>query len=153
MRTSGRHLIAEFYRCDGSLLDDTEEMRRLMLEAAEVVGASVLGDTFPRFSPQGVSGTVVIAESHLSVHTWPEYGYVAVDIYTCGGLDPRPGFEHLGRSLGAGECRMQEILRGLPEDLEDHRQLLPEDVRIITRMTSERRIGDAITQAAGDRGC
>lgn len=133
MKTIGRHLIAEFYGCHPATLDDPDTIRRRMLEAAEKVGATVVGEVFHRFSPQGVSGSVVIAESHLSIHTWPETGYVAVDIYTCGGLDPRPGFRHLGQVLGAETCRVQEIVRGLPEDVEHGHRLLPSDVQIITR--------------------
>lgn len=132
LKTIGRHLIAEFYGCNPKTLDDTERIRAEMLDAANAVGATVVGEVFHRFSPQGVSGSVVIAESHLSIHTWPETGYVAVDIYTCGGLDPRPGFRHLGRMLGARSCRVQEIVRGLPEDVARGRPLLPEDVQILS---------------------
>ena len=133
LKTIGRHLIAEFYGCNATLLDDTERVRRHMLVATDSVGATVVGEIFHRFSPQGVSGSVVIAESHLSIHTWPETGYVAVDIYTCGGLDPRPGLRYLASALEASSCRVQEIVRGLPDDVEDGRALLPEDVSIITR--------------------
>ncbi len=136
METVGRHLIAEFYRCDLSMLDDVEAIRSHMHAAAVAVGASIVGDTFHRFTPQGVSGTVVIAESHLSIHTWPENGYVAVDIYTCGGLDPRPGFEYLGRALGASKCRVQEIVRGLPEDADHDGTWQPEDVQIMSDTVS-----------------
>lgn len=104
-----------------------------MLAAAEAIGATVVGHTFHKFSPQGVSGSVVIAESHLSIHTWPENGYVSVDIYTCGGLNPRDGFEHLAGALGAASYRVQEILRGLPADLKGQ-TLGPNDVQVITRM-------------------
>jgi len=133
LKTIGRHLIAEYYGCKAPLLNEVEQLRSVMIEAAEIVGATVLGHTFHGFSPQGASGTVVIAESHLSVHTWPERGYVAVDIYTCGGLDPRPGFDLLAKRFEAESCRVQEILRGLPEDLEDHGMLLPENVSVVTR--------------------
>jgi S-adenosylmethionine decarboxylase len=136
LKTIGRHLIAEFYGCDAELLDDLSGIRHHMRLAAEAIGATVVADAFHKFSPQGVSGSVVIAESHLSIHTWPETGYVAVDIYTCGGLDPRIGFDYLGERLGASACRIQEILRGLPEDLDDGHELLPEDVQIITRTVS-----------------
>ncbi len=132
MKTIGRHLIAEYYGCNAQLLDDLERVKAHMLATAEAIGATVVGQAFHKFAPQGVSGTVVIAESHLSIHTWPEAGYVAVDIYTCGGLDPRVGFRYLGNALGATSCRVQEIVRGLPEDVEDDRQLLPSDVQIIT---------------------
>ena len=85
-----------------------------------------------------MSGTVVIAESHLSIHTWPESSYVAADIYTCGGLDPNPGFQLLAERLRAESGRVQEILRGLPEDVEEGRQWLPSDIEVITRMGAER---------------
>jgi S-adenosylmethionine decarboxylase len=133
LKTIGRHLIAEFYGCCEQLLDDKEAVRGFMLQAAEVIGATVVGEVFHKFSPQGVSGSVVIAESHLSVHTWPETGYVAVDIYTCGGLDPRLGFEALAASLEASSGRVQEIVRGLPDEVDDHHTWLPEDVQVITR--------------------
>lgn len=140
MKTIGRHLIAEFYRCDRGLLDDVAAIRRHMLEAARLIGATVMGDCFHEFEPQGVSGTVVISESHLSIHTWPEYRYVSIDIYTCGGLDPHLGFRYLGERLGAEQSRVQEILRGLPEDLEDHGLLLPDDVQVMTRLTEAREL-------------
>ena len=131
MKTIGRHLIAEYYGCHAPTLDDVDSIRSFMLQAARAVGANILGDMFHTFEPHGVSGSVVIAESHLSIHTWPENGYVAVDIYTCGGLDPRPGFELLGQSLQAKSFRVQEILRGLPEEIDAQRELLPDDVEII----------------------
>lgn len=132
MKTLARHLIAELYGCPFQSLDDLEGIRRAMLEAAEVVGATVLKDAFHPFEPDGVSGVVVIAESHLSIHTWPHRGYAAVDIFTCGGLDPNPGCRHLATALGAQDWRLQEILRGLPEDLEEGSPLLPDNVEVIT---------------------
>lgn len=133
MKTIGRHLIAEYYECDAGILDDIERVRTAMLDAAEAVGATVIGETFHAFDPHGVSGTVVIAESHLSIHTWPENGYVAVDIYTCGGLDPRRGFELLAERLQASSARVQEILRGLPEEFDTATPLHAEDVQVIHR--------------------
>jgi S-adenosylmethionine decarboxylase len=129
VKTLGRHLIMEFYECDARLLDDVASIRRIAMGAAEVVGATVVGEAFHRYSPQGVSGTLLIAESHVSVHTWPEALYVAVDIFTCGGLDPRPGLEYLYRELGARACRQQEIVRGLPQDVAG--AVLPGDVQIL----------------------
>ncbi|MEM6531122.1 MAG: adenosylmethionine decarboxylase [Myxococcota bacterium] len=134
MDTIGRHLIAEFYDCASETLNDHDLIQREMIAAADSIGATVVGHTFHKFSPQGVSGSVVIAESHLSIHTWPENGYVSVDIYTCGGLNPRDGFEHLARALGATSYRVQEILRGLPSDL-GGQVLQPDDVQVITTMT------------------
>jgi len=130
----------EFYQCDLRLLDHVAAVRDIALGAVGVVGATVVGEAFHHFSPQGVSGTVVIAESHLSVHTWPEARYVAVDIFTCGGLDPRPGLEYLYRQLRAGSCRMQEIVRGLPDDVEG--EVLPSDVLVMSRLGEPVRFAD-----------
>ncbi len=134
MNTIGRHLIAEFYGCASHILNDEDTIQTHMLDAAEAIGATVVGQTFHKFSPQGVSGSVVIAESHLSIHTWPENGYVSVDIYTCGGLNPRDGFAHLAVALRAESYRVQEILRGLPDEL-DSSTFRPSDVQVITNMT------------------
>jgi S-adenosylmethionine decarboxylase len=136
MKTVGRHVIAEFYDCDADVIDDVALITRYMRAAAEAVGATIVAEAFHRYAPVGVSGTLLISESHLSVHTWPEARYVAVDIFTCGGLDPRPGFKLLETALRAQASRMQEIIRGLPDDIEAGRTLLPDDVEIITRMAS-----------------
>jgi S-adenosylmethionine decarboxylase len=133
LKTIGRHLIAEYYDCRRDTLDEVDTIRKSMLDAAVALGATVLGDNFHQFTPHGVSGTVVIAESHLSVHTWPENGYVAVDIYTCGGLDPRIGFNLLRERFGATSCRVQEIIRGLPDEVDADSTLQAQDVQIITR--------------------
>ena len=138
MKTIGRHLLAEFYGCDERVLGDIEKIRNHMLTAAGTIGAVVMGETFHRFTPRGVSGAVVISESHLAIHTWPESGYVAIDIYTCGGLDPNPAVRELANSFGTKRYRVQEILRGLPEDLAPQRAYLPKDAIPITRMTSVR---------------
>ena len=137
METIGRHLIAEFYGCPADKLDDLEHIRSSMLQAVEEIGATLVGETFHRFAPQGVTGVVVIAESHLSIHTWPESGYVALDLYTCGGLDPRPGLESLQRALEAHNGRFQEIVRGLPRDLEPGRTIFPDDVQILSRVVPD----------------
>lgn len=136
MKTLGRHLLAEFYDCDVDALDDVDAIGKYMHDAAEAVGATVVGALFHRYQPQGVSGTLLIAESHLSVHTWPEVRYVAVDIFTCGGLDPRGGFRLLAGALGAKGTRMHEIVRGLPAEIDSDRALVPDDVTLITCVAS-----------------
>ena len=89
MKVLGRHVIVELVDCDRAVLDNLELIREHMLEAARKSGATVVRSVFHRYNPQGVSGVVVIAESHISVHTWPEYGYAAVDFFTCGdSVDP-----------------------------------------------------------------
>ena len=129
MKTLSRHLLIELYGGDPEALDDLARIRTAMLEATEAVGATRMTDAFHRFHPQGVSGTVVIAESHLSIHTWPEHGYAAVDIFTCGGLDPRPGIAILQAALRAAEVQTREIVRGLPDEVAEHAILRPADVQ------------------------
>jgi S-adenosylmethionine decarboxylase len=146
LKTIGRHLIAEYYGCDPRILDDVQTIRSIMLRAADAVGATVMGETFHAFAPQGVSGSVVIAESHLSIHTWPENGYVALDIYTCGGLNPRRGFELLGSELKAESYRLQEIIRGLPEDVDAHGPLEANDVKILARTSPVQHLTTAVVQ-------
>jgi len=110
----GRHLLVELQDCDKEALNDLGFLREAMLTAAIDCGAEVLGDSFHRFSPQGVSGVVIIAESHLSIHTWPEHGYAAVDIFTCGTtVRPEKAAEVLVEKLGSQNHSLKEIQRGL----------------------------------------
>ena len=134
MKTIARHLIVELYDCDAVAINDIGTVAEHLRQAAEICGATVVGEAFHQFEPEGVSGTLVIAESHLSIHTWPSRGYVAADIFTCGGLDPRPGFRHLKAAFGAASARVQEIVRGLPDELANpqDRALMPDDVQIVT---------------------
>ena len=84
MKALGKHLLLELNGCDLKLLNDISFIKETMLAAAKESGATVLGESFHQFSPQGVSGVIIIAESHLTVHTWPEHGYAGADIFTCG---------------------------------------------------------------------
>ena len=114
MNALGRHLLVELHDCNREVLNDLASIREIMLKAAVDCGAVVMGDSFHRFSPQGVSGVVVIAESHLSVHTWPEYDYAAADIFTCGTtVDPRIAAEVLIERLGCRNPNLTEVQRGI----------------------------------------
>lgn len=84
MKSLGRHLILELTGCPGRLLDDPSYVEKSMLGAVDASGATMIKPFFHQFAPQGVSGMVIISESHFSIHTWPEYGYAAVDVFTCG---------------------------------------------------------------------
>lgn len=109
----GRHLLVEFYDCDMKTLDDVAGIETHMNNAALACGATIVQSTFHRFEPWGVSGVVVISESHLAIHTWPEYGYASVDLYTCGDdIDPMAAYEHLRLMLGAQEAEIQMLRRG-----------------------------------------
>jgi len=112
--TLGRHLIAEFDGCDAGQLRTQARLRDAMIEAARRAGARVINDQFHHFGPDGgVSGVVLLAESHLSIHTWPEAGYAAVDIYTCGRhVRPDLACTFLGKALQARHVTLTELKRG-----------------------------------------
>lgn len=84
MNVLGTHVLLELRECDPQLLDDLAYIRQELRHAASAVGAHIVGESFHQFTPQGVTGILSIAESHISIHTWPELGYAAADIFTCG---------------------------------------------------------------------
>ncbi|HQU72273.1 MAG: S-adenosylmethionine decarboxylase proenzyme [Calditrichaeota bacterium] len=113
MKALGRHILAEFFDCDNDILDDTEKIELIMKRAAIECGATIISSTFHEFNPHGVSGVVVIAESHLAIHTWPEYGYAAVDVFTCGEtVDPAVAKTVIQEHLDAQDAKMVQINRG-----------------------------------------
>ena len=81
---SGIHLLADLYGCPQNRLSDPGWLDGKLVAAADEAGATVVNSSFHHFSPQGVSGVVIIAESHITIHTWPEIGYAALDVFTCG---------------------------------------------------------------------
>ncbi len=116
----GYHYFFEFYDCPSDKLSLIEPVRQAMLEAAESSGASIVNDVFHQFNPQGVSGVVVIKESHLSIHTWPEHGYAAVDFFTCSlKTYPKKAMQHLAQKLGSTRTEMQYFERGSLQHLRD----------------------------------
>ncbi len=113
MKSLGRHLLIEFYDCNSKTLDDVVAIEDHMRMAARKANSTIVNSTFHRFSPYGVSGVVVIAESHLSIHTWPEYGYAAVDLFTCGeSVDPWKAFDYLKDVLKSSRESTMELKRG-----------------------------------------
>ncbi|MEO0337999.1 MAG: adenosylmethionine decarboxylase [Bacteroidota bacterium] len=109
----GKHIILELYDCPETLLDNTEALRQIFCAAAEEMGATLVTNEFHHFSPIGVSGVVIIQESHLTVHTWPEYGYAAVDVFTCGQIDLEKGIAFLTKELQAQESAWEMLERGI----------------------------------------
>jgi len=110
----GRHLLIELTGCDAALLDDLEFLKECLHTAAVRCGATVVGDSFYHFTPQGVSGVVNIAESHISIHTWPECGYAALDVFTCGDtVEPEEAARVISEALQAKHCSLVELKRGL----------------------------------------
>lgn len=113
MRSLGHQIAAEFYSCDRKLLNDVDFITRAMVEAARRAGATIVSQTFHHFSPHGVSGAVIIAESHFAVHTWPEYGYAAVDLFTCGDtVSSARALAYLRDALKARHVSTMELHRG-----------------------------------------
>lgn len=110
----GRHLLAEFFDCTPNVLNNNALVEQLMAEAAVACGATIVESCFHHFNPYGVSGVIVIAESHLTIHTWPEYGYASVDLYTCGDqCDPAVAFDYLQKAFQAGDSNYVQFARGL----------------------------------------
>ena len=113
MSVLGRHLLINFYECEFSILDSVEGVQELMHRAAALGGATIVREVFHRFSPQGVSGVIVIAESHLAIHTWPEHRFAAVDLFTCGtSVDTELVMRTLEAGFGANRATQQMIARG-----------------------------------------
>ena len=113
-RDLGVQLIIELYDCDRSVLDDCQQVERIMLLTAESSGATIINHCFHKFTPCGVSGVVVIAESHLAIHTWPELGYCAVDLFTCGeSVDTSRAIAVLKEGMKSREEKVFRLARGL----------------------------------------
>ncbi len=115
MNVLGLHLLLELKECNPQLLNDLDYIREALLDTAHDVGATVVGESFHRFSPQGVTGILAIAESHISIHTWPEYGYAAADIFACGAsFQPKEAAEMLISRLESRDPEIIQVQRGLP---------------------------------------
>ncbi|KUJ98450.1 MAG: S-adenosylmethionine decarboxylase proenzyme [Thermococcales archaeon 44_46] len=117
MDTIGYHYVVEASGCDPEVLKDPNKIREIFLEAAKVGNMEVKASYFFRFSPTGVSGVVIVAESHISVHTWPEEGYAALDVYTCGEkADPEKAVDYILEKFGAQYAHVSEVKRGIKEE-------------------------------------
>lgn len=117
MNALGTHILMEMRDCNSKLLDDLPFVQETLLTAARTAGATIIGQTFHKFSPQGVTGVVAIAESHLCIHTWPEHGYAAVDIFTCGeAFRPEMAADYLARAFKCQSPVKTVIKRGILAD-------------------------------------
>ena len=106
-------VLIDLYECDHDRLLDAEGIKVGMLQAAQLMGAEVIGSSFHTFQPWGVSGTVTIAESHLAVHTWPEYNFAAVTFETCGQMmDHRKAYRYLIEFFGSKSPKITHQKRG-----------------------------------------
>ncbi len=113
MEALGEHILAEFYECDIEAINDVRIVEESLLEAAAIAKATVIGSSFHLFEPYGVSGVLVISESHFAIHSWPEYAYAAVDIFTCGDtVEPMEAFFYLKRRFGTKNATYRVVQRG-----------------------------------------
>ncbi len=108
----GEHYLVDLHGCDVETISRVDPARKVLLHAAHGCGATVVGDRFHQFEPIGVSGVVLIAESHFSMHTWPEDGFVAVDIFTCGEMDAQKAIDLVAEGVQATRVETKVIGRG-----------------------------------------
>ena len=114
MHALGKHLLVELQECNPDILNDLKKVGEILVAAAKTAKATVVDSHFHQFSPFGISGVVIIAESHLSVHTWPEYRYAAVDIFTCGeALRPEAAAAWVIKQFHSKQPSIIEIKRGI----------------------------------------
>lgn len=125
MRSLGRHLLIELYNCDSKILNDVHKVESIMVDAAKHAHARIVDVVFHTFNPHGISGVVVIAESHLTIHTWPEFNFASVDIYTCGTeINPWRAYNYMAKRFKAKNMTAVEMKRGvlqLPSKLLKHK--------------------------------
>ncbi len=113
----GTHIIMDLYGCDPEILDSIECIKKILIDAARHAKATIVGMKFHKFNPHGVSGVVLVAESHIAIHTWPEHRYASVDIYTCGDHTmPMLACEYIVRVLKSEKPSIIKIDRGLIEE-------------------------------------
>ncbi len=116
MSPKGYHFIVEASGCS-EVIGDIQEMQKILVDAARKANTRICSVSFHSFPPNGVSGVVVISESHLSIHTWPEVNYMALDIYTCGEHSmPEVAVEYVIEQVRSTHTHITEITRGLDDD-------------------------------------
>lgn len=109
---AGIHLIAEFW--GGKIIEDAKKIKDILLKTAKVSHNTLLSVKIHKFSPQGITGFILLAESHIAIHTWPEMNYVAIDIFSCGTKgEPRKGLKYLKKVFQPKKVQVREIKRGV----------------------------------------
>lgn len=113
MNSIGRHYIAELYNCKRELLDNLEFIENAMNSAIKLSGATIIKPFFYHFTPHGISGVIIIAESHFAIHTWPEYNYAAIDLFSCGDFKIRETIQYLGEAIRSNDKYVYCLKRGM----------------------------------------
>jgi S-adenosylmethionine decarboxylase len=114
MKKVGTHLVVDAWQAPAELLNDPEKIRQAIMDAISAGEATLIDLCVHQFSPHGVTATATLAESHIAIHTWPEYGYFAADLFFCGQGKPLEAMKILQQGLQAKEAKMTEIDRGFP---------------------------------------
>jgi spermidine synthase len=129
LNTDGKHIIIDAFDCNRDFLNNKNHLENLMLQVAKNLEIKVLSSFFYPFQPQGVTGMMALASSHMSIHTWPENGYASLDIYTCGERNPLEQVEFLLRGISAKKARIYRLSRGdtKPGNFQEYRWLYPSD--------------------------
>ncbi|MFQ5505993.1 MAG: adenosylmethionine decarboxylase [Planctomycetota bacterium] len=109
----GTHLLVDAWDCPGDLLDDPELVAQAVKDAIRAGDVTLINMSVHQFSPQGVTATATLAESHIALHTWPEHGYLALDIFFCGNKDPRPAIGPIRRTFRVGRIEVRKLRRGI----------------------------------------
>lgn len=139
MYALGTHLLVELKECNPETLKSLEKIRSTMISAAKEAKATIIDISFRKFNPFGISGIVVIAESHLTIHTWPEYGYAAVDIFTCGDIiKTEKASSYLIKQLECKNPSIVEMKRGI---------LSHENVKLPHKVSSDSNSNTGVYQA------
>lgn len=134
--TLGHHWIVDLHGCPSELLDDQELIRQRLHETTDRFGLTLLDVVSNKFEPQGVTAIGLLAESHMSIHTWPEHGYAAVDIFTCGSDQTlKAACRFIAESLQATESMVLRLQRGVL-NFDGSRQMTPEQITLDDQSTS-----------------
>jgi len=113
MNIKSQHLLVELFDCNTDALENQSLLTELLEAAATAANVTIVKSVFHQYSPQGITGIVIIEESHLSIHTWPEYAYASVDFYTCGDGHPEKALNIIKKGLNAQRAEIMLIDRGL----------------------------------------
>lgn len=113
--TVGAHVLADFWGCQFEKLDDAELLMNSLRQAALSAKMTILGEESYKFSPQGFTGLLLLSESHISIHTYPERGYAAIDVYTCGGGMTQKAIDFLKEVLEPAQVHEMQVRRGQPD--------------------------------------
>jgi S-adenosylmethionine decarboxylase len=113
--TVGAHVLADFWGCQYDKLDDAQILVKSLKQAAKNANMTILGEVSYKFDPQGFTGILLLAESHISIHTYPEHGFAAIDVYTCGGGMTQKAIDFLKDVLRPQHVNEMVIRRGIPD--------------------------------------